>query len=85
MPAEQHRIAVEQPRPARAVLTAAMSCSAVQESRRAGEAGDGRVARGMGFGERACLRTEAASWLVTTATANSTTTVTTSLGLSMRK
>ena len=34
---------------------------------------------------RACLRTEAASWLVTTATANSTITVTMSLGLSIRK
>jgi len=34
---------------------------------------------------RACLRTEAASWLVTTATANNTTIVTTSFGFSIRK
>ena len=34
---------------------------------------------------RACLRIDAASWAVTSATANSTTTVTTSLGLSMWK
>ena len=34
---------------------------------------------------RACRRTEAASWLVTSATANRTTTVTMSFGLSIRK
>ena len=34
---------------------------------------------------RACRRTDAASWLVTTATTNRTTTVTMSFGLSMRK
>ena len=67
------------------MLTSAISRSVVQASSRRARPAMVALRAAWASAIRACLRTEAASWLVTTATANSTTTVTTSFGFSMRK
>jgi hypothetical protein len=71
--------------PSSRALTAATSCSLVHDNSRRARPATVALRAACASAMRAWRRTEAASWLVTTATPNSTTTVTMSLGFSIRK
>ena len=85
LPGHQHGVAFEQPAELSAGDLGDLLVGRAGEEP-AGEAGDGRVACGAGLRRRApAPACRAASWLVTSATRNSSATVATSCGLVMRK